>query len=63
MNNNLKYIRRAKEYDLTQSELAEKTGLSQMTIVNIEKGKSPNLETAIKLAKFFKMPVEEIFFE
>lgn len=42
------------EARLTQSELAQKTGLTQAQISKIEKGKTnPNLETLLKLANFY----------
>jgi len=47
---------------LTQSKLAQKVGLSQVTICLIEKGRvSPFLLTKYKIAKFFKVEVEDIF--
>lgn len=36
---------------LTQRDLAEKTGLTQTTILRLEKGKNSNLETLIKVAQ------------
>lgn len=48
--------------EMTQQELADKTGVSRQTIVAIEKGKySPSLELAFKIALTFKMPLEEVF--
>ncbi len=47
---------------LTQEELAEKTGVSRQTVIAIEKGNyTPSVELALKLAKVFKVPVEDIF--
>ncbi len=47
---------------LTQEELAEKAGVSRQTIIAIEKGNyTPSVELALKLAKIFKVPVEDIF--
>jgi putative transcriptional regulator len=63
MKNDIKFLRRSKGFDLTQKELAEKTGVSHMTIVHIENGGSPNLETAYKISRFFKLPLEQIFFD
>ena len=48
--------------EMTQQELADKTGVSRQTIVAIEKGKySPSLELAFKIALTFKRPLEEVF--
>lgn len=63
LGNNLRYYRRSKGFDLTQKELADKVGVSQMNIVMIEKGNLPNLKTAHKIAQFFGVSVEQIFFE
>ena len=46
----------------TQEELAEALGVSRQTIISIEKGNyTPSVQLALKLAKFFKTPVEDIF--
>ena len=47
---------------LTQEELADAMNVSRQTIISIEKGKYvPSLPLAIKLARFFKRPLEVIF--
>lgn len=47
---------------LTQEELGEKVGVSRQTIIAIEKGNyTPSVLLAIKIAKVFKVSVEEIF--
>lgn len=47
---------------MTQEELAEKASVSRQTIIAIEKGNyTPSVELALKLAKIFKVPVEDIF--
>lgn len=47
---------------LTQEELAAKVGVTRVTINCLENGVySPSLELALKLARFFRRPVEEIF--
>ena len=44
-------INERKEQNITQKQLAEKTGLSQSNISNIEKGSTrPTIETLIKIA-------------
>jgi putative transcriptional regulator len=46
----------------TQEELAERVGVSRQTVIAIEKGNyTPSVLLALKLAKFFKRPVEDIF--
>ncbi|EAF6593282.1 helix-turn-helix transcriptional regulator [Listeria monocytogenes] len=58
--NILKIIREKK--GITQNELAHSLDVSRQTIHAIEKGKyNPSLELSLKIAKFFDLPVEEIF--
>lgn len=61
MENNLKVIRSNRK--LTQSELAEKSGVSRQTIIGIENGSrvSVTTNTLIKLAKALSCTIEEIF--
>lgn len=59
---NLKVYRAVK--DLTQEELADKLGITRQTVIAIESGKYlPSLPLAYKIAKLFKVRVEEIFIE
>ena len=60
---------RSKIYDartkagITQEHLAHKTGVTRQTIIAIEKGNyTPSVFLALKIAKFFKQPVNELFF-
>ena len=47
---------------ITQEELANEVGVSRQTIIAIEKGNYvPSVLLAIKIATFFKRPLEEIF--
>lgn len=47
---------------LTQEELAKILGVTRQTIIAIEKGNyTPSVLLALKIAKFFKKPVESIF--
>lgn len=47
---------------ITQENLAENVRVTRQTIIAIEKGNYiPSVLLAIKIAKFFKKPVEEIF--
>jgi len=58
--NKLKVLRA--EHDLTQEEFAELFNVSRQTIVSIEKYKyNPSLELALKIARYFSMPLEKIF--
>jgi len=47
---------------ITQEELAERVGVSRQTIIAIEKGNyTPSVLLALKIARFFKTPVEKLF--
>lgn len=48
--------------EMTQQELAEKTGVSRQTIIAVEAGKySPSLELAFRIAIAFGVPIGEVF--
>lgn len=48
--------------EMTQQELAEKTGVSRQTIVAVEAGKySPSLELAFLIAEAFGVKIGEVF--
>jgi putative transcriptional regulator len=50
-------------FRLTQQELAEKIDVSRQTIGLIEKGDyAPSITLALKMAKVFQVPVEQIFY-
>jgi putative transcriptional regulator len=50
------------EKGITQEELAEKVQVSRQTIIAIEKGSyTPSVLLALKISKFFGMPVEKVF--
>jgi len=60
LKNNLRVLRAVK--DITQEDLASAIGVSRQTVNAIELGKfNPSVLTALKLARFFGTPVEEIF--
>lgn len=60
MKNRVRVLR--KEKGLTQEELAEIIGVSRQTINAIEKEKfDPSLPTAFKMAKLFRLPIEDFF--
>lgn len=51
-------------FNLTQGDLAEKTGVTRQTIVSLEKGSyTPSLLLAMNIAEVFKEPIEEIFYK
>ena len=62
MTNNIKYLRRSAEFDLTQKELAKALGVSRTTIIAIENGNSTSGEMIMKISEFFKKDPREIFF-
>jgi putative transcriptional regulator len=48
--------------NITQEEFAEKLKVSRQTIIAIEKGNyTPSVLLALKIATYFKLPVECIF--
>lgn len=60
MKNKLRELRTLKAW--SQGELADKLAVSRQTINAIETEKyDPSLPLALKIAKLFKLPVEEIF--
>ena len=60
MKNKLRELRAVKGW--SQSDLAEKLGVSRQTINAIETEKyDPSLPLAFKVAKLFKLTIEEIF--
>ncbi|MDD3679279.1 MAG: helix-turn-helix transcriptional regulator [Candidatus Shapirobacteria bacterium] len=49
-------------HELTQEQLAEKIGVSRQTVNAIEADKYlPSLGLAFKIAKLFKVKIEEVF--
>jgi len=47
---------------VTQEELASKVNVSRQTIIALEKGNyTPSILLALKIAGFFRMPVEKLF--
>lgn len=61
MKNTLK-VERAKK-NITQADLAEKLQVSRLTVHSIETGKfNPSVLLALKMAAFFAVPVESLFF-
>lgn len=60
MKSQLRELRTAREW--SQSDLADKLGVSRQTINAIETEKyDPSLPLAFKIARLFRLPIEEIF--
>lgn len=61
INNNIRKLR-FHANEMTQQELADKTGVTRQTIVAIENSKYfPTLELAFRIARVFNLPLEEVF--
>lgn len=49
-------------HDLTQEDLAKAVGVTRQTVIAMEKGKyNPSLQLAFKIARFFKVNIENVF--
>ena len=60
LNNRIRVYRA--EHRLSQADLAEAIGVSRKTISTIEVGRFvPSTTIALRIARYFKVPVEEIF--
>ena len=60
MKNRLETLRREK--GIRQEDLAQALNVSRQTIISLEKGKyNPSLALAFRLARYFGLPIEEIF--
>ncbi len=50
------------EQGVTQEKFAEAVGVSRQTVIAIEKGNyTPSVLLALKIARYFKKPVDTIF--
>src|SRR4030095_2104935 len=62
LNNQLRELRATRAW--SQNDLADKLRVSRQTVNAIETGKyDPSLPLAFKIARLFKLPIEEIFSE
>ena len=62
INNRIQELR--SEKGLTQQDLAEAIEVTRATIIALEKGSyNPSLELVFRLAKYFKIGIEKLFFE
>ncbi|MEY9212627.1 helix-turn-helix transcriptional regulator [Thermobifida halotolerans] len=60
MDNDVRALRTARGW--SQQALGERLGVSRQTVNAIEKGRyDPSLPLAIRIARLFRRPVEEIF--
>ena len=51
------------ECKLTQEELTDKADVSRQTIIAIEQGNyTPSVLLALKIARIFKVPLEDVFY-
>jgi putative transcriptional regulator len=50
------------KHKITQEELGVAVGVTRQTIIAVEKGNyTPSVLLALKIAKYFKTPVEKLF--
>lgn len=48
--------------EMTQAELAERIGVTRQTVIAIEQGRySPSLELAFKIARVFRVGLDDVF--
>lgn len=48
--------------EMTQAELADRIGVTRQTIIAIEQGRySPSLEMAFRVARIFRVPLDDVF--
>ena len=60
MNNRIRELRAARHW--SQEELGVRVGVSRQAIIAIESGRfDPSLPLAFKLARVFKLKIEDIF--
>lgn len=59
--NNVQKLR--KQQAVTQELLGEAVGVTRQTVIAIEKGNyAPSITLALKIAAYFRKPVEEVFY-
>jgi putative transcriptional regulator len=59
--NSIRSLRFAAD-EMTQADLADRVGVTRQTIIAIEQGKySPTLEMAFRIARVFRLPLDEVF--
>jgi putative transcriptional regulator len=61
INNNIRRLR-FDNHEMTQEDLAKAVGCTRQTIIALEQGKYvPSIELAFKIARVFRVNVEEVF--
>ena len=61
MENTVKTLRKSAGW--SQQHMAEQLGISRQSIISIECGRyDPSLDLAIRIARVFEKPVQDIFF-
>ncbi len=61
VNNSIRSLRFANG-EMTQADLAERIGVTRQTLIAIEQGRySPSLEMAFRIARVFKVPLDDVF--
>ena len=61
ISNNIRRLRFDHD-EMTQEDLAKKAGCTRQTIIALEQGKYvPSIELAFKIARVFKVTLEEVF--
>jgi putative transcriptional regulator len=59
--NSIRSLRFAND-EMTQADLADRVGVTRQTIIAIEQGRySPTLEVAFRIARVFRVPLDEVF--
>jgi len=62
LRNEVRYLRRSKEFDITQEELAQAVGVSKSAISAIENERGVSAELLLKISIFFNRDPRDIFF-
>ena len=61
LSNNIRRLRFEND-QMTQQQLADKAGVTRQTIIAIESGRyAPSLPLAFKIARTFKISIEDVF--
>ena len=48
--------------EMTQADLADRIGVTRQTLIAIEQGRySPSLEMAFRIARVFRLPLDDVF--
>jgi len=48
--------------EMTQADLAQQVGVTRQTVIAVEQGRySPSLEVAFKIARVFRVSLDEVF--